>query len=297
MCWNNTFSQLDELGLAALLALAGERAPADVAKPASDRLGRVDVDDEQRLLETRRAGKHLTLVVEHDGVSVEDELVLAADEVAEREEGGVVPRARDEHLLAILGLADVVGRGGDVHEQLGAGQREVGRGRPRLPDVLADGGADQRLPEPEQHELAPGREVAILVEDAVVREVALPVDRAHLAVRADGAGIEEVAVEPRRADEGGQAGAGRRDLVERGFGGAHERGSKQEILRGIPRDRELGEEDELGTLPASVCESGENALAVAVQVADDDVDLGEREPHEPDPIGLRLSGKNPVTET
>ena len=79
-------------------------------------------------------------------MSVEDQLVLAADEIAEREEGGVVPRARDEHLLAILGLADVVGRRGDVHEQLCSGQRQVGRGRPRLPDVLADGGADQRRP-------------------------------------------------------------------------------------------------------------------------------------------------------
>src|SRR3712207_7394747 len=38
-------------------------------------------------------------------------------------------------------------------------------------------------------EVAPGREVAILVEDAVVRQEALAVERLHLAARADGAGV------------------------------------------------------------------------------------------------------------
>ena len=70
---------------------------------------------------------------------------------------------------------------------------------------------------------------------------------------------------------------------ERGLGGAHERRSQQQILGRIARDRELGEEDELGACRARVCESGENTLAVAVQVADDGVDLGEREPHRADP--------------
>ena len=116
-------------------------------------------------------------------MAVEDQLVLAADEVAEGEEGGVVARPRDEHLLAVLGLADVVRRRRDVHEQLRAGEREVGRGRAGLPDVLADRRPDQRLPEPQQDELAARGEVAVLVEDAVVRQVALAVDRAHLAAR------------------------------------------------------------------------------------------------------------------
>ena len=120
------------------LTAALELAPADVAEPPPDRLGRVEVDHEQELLETGRPRDHLTLVVEHDGVAVEDELVLAADEVAEGEVGGVVARAGDEHLLAILGLADVEGGRREVDEQLGAGERQVGGRWARLPDVLAD---------------------------------------------------------------------------------------------------------------------------------------------------------------
>ena len=142
--------ELDDDRVALVLALAGERAAADVAQPAADRLARVEVDDEQRLLEPRRAGEHLPLVVEHDRVPVEEQLVLAADEVAEGEVGRVVPRPRDQHLLAVLGLADEVRRGGEVDEQLRAGEREVGGGRPRLPDVLADRRPDQDLAVPEQ---------------------------------------------------------------------------------------------------------------------------------------------------
>ena len=136
-------------------ALAGalELAPADVAQPPPDRLGRVEIDDEQALLEAGRAGDHLALVVEHDGVAVEDELVLAADEVAEGEVRGVVARPGDEHLLAILGLADVERRGGEVDDQLRAREREVGGRRARLPDVLADRRADEHVAAAEQDEL------------------------------------------------------------------------------------------------------------------------------------------------
>ena len=97
----------------------------------------------------------------------------------------VVARARGQHLLALALLADVERRGRDVRDQLRAGEREVGRGRPGLPDVLADRRADERVAVLEQDEVAAGREVAVLVEDAVVRQEALAVDRLHLAVGAD----------------------------------------------------------------------------------------------------------------
>ncbi len=89
------------------VAGALELATSNVAKPTADRLGRVEVDDEQALLEPGCPGDHLALVVEHHRVPVEHELVLAPDEIAEGEIRGVVTRPRDEHLFAILGLAHV----------------------------------------------------------------------------------------------------------------------------------------------------------------------------------------------
>ena len=58
--------------------------------------------------------------------------------VAEGDEARVVARADAEHLLALAVLADVERRGGDVDDELRAGEREVGRRRAGLPDVLAD---------------------------------------------------------------------------------------------------------------------------------------------------------------
>ena len=138
-------------------------------------------------------------------MAVEDQLVLAADGVAERDEARVVARARAQHLLALAVLADVERRRGDVRDELRAGEREVGRGRPGLPDVLADRQADEHVAEAQQEEVAARREVAVLVEDAVVRQVALAVDAAHLAVGEHEARVVEVGVEVRRADERGDA--------------------------------------------------------------------------------------------
>ena len=93
-------------------AVAREGAPAHVAEPACDRHRRLDVDDQQRLLEPGRPREHLAVVVQHDGVPVEDELVLAADRVDEGDEGDVVARPRGKHLLALTLLAEVERGGG-----------------------------------------------------------------------------------------------------------------------------------------------------------------------------------------
>ncbi len=102
----------------------------------------VDVADEQLLAELGGAGDGRAGVVDHAGVAVEDELVLAADEPAEGDAGDVVAGALGEHALALGALAGVVGGGGDVEDQRGAGERLVAGGRAGLPDVLADGQPD-----------------------------------------------------------------------------------------------------------------------------------------------------------
>ena len=195
--------------------LALERPSPHVAQSTPDRLLRLDVDDEQRFLEPRRAREHLALVVEHDRVPVEHELVLRAHRVDERDVADVVAGAGLEHLLALALLADVERRRRDVDDQLGACQREVGRRRPRLPDVLAHGRPDEHLAVLEQEQVAARGEVAVLVEDAVVRKEPLAVDRLHLAAGADRARVVEVAVEVGRADEDDDAASLARDLGER----------------------------------------------------------------------------------
>src|SRR5204863_9909352 len=62
-------------------------------------------------------------------------------------------------------------------------------------------------------------------------------------------------------------------------GVAAEARSRPQVLRRIAGDGELGEEDEIGALWLRGFEPFENQLPVAVQIADDGVDLHEGEPH------------------
>ena len=121
--------ELDRLDARLALARPREIAAPHVAEPSRDRVRRLHVDDEQVLLEPGRPCDHLAGFVEDDRVPVEDELVLAADEVAEGEVGARVTRPGDEHLLALLGLADVVRRRREVHDELApASARSVAGG-------------------------------------------------------------------------------------------------------------------------------------------------------------------------
>ena len=260
-------------------ALTGERAAADIPEAPRDRNGRLDVDDEQRLLEAGRTGEHLAVVVQDHGMAVEDELVLASHGVDERDEGDVVARASGEHLLALALLSEVERRRRQVGDQLRTRERHLRRRRARLPDVLTDGRADENVPVLEQEEVVAGREVAVLVEDAVVGQEALAVDGLDLAGRADRTGVVEVAVEVRRAHERDDPAGGPRDLLQRALRRPDEAGAEQEVLRRVAGDRELGEEDEVGARVLGLGEATEDALAVAVEVADDGVDLGECESH------------------
>src|SRR5581483_7455056 len=273
--------QLHDPRLRQSVPLAGKRARPHVPEPAPDRLRRLHVDHEQRLLEPRGACHDLALVVDDDRVAVEDELVLGADGVDERDEARVVARANDEHLLALAFLADVEGRGRDVRDQVRPGEHEIRRRRAGLPEVLANSRPDERLAEAEQHELPAGREVAVLVEDAVIREEALRVDGSELPAGAHCAGVDEVAVEERAADERGDSVRLGGDALERAARLADERRAEKQVLRGVARDAELREEDEVRAGVARLCEPAEDPLAVSVEVADGGVDLREGEPHAP----------------
>ncbi len=105
------------------------------------------------------------------------------------------------------------------------------------------------------------------------------VDRLHVAVRAHRARVVEVGLEVGEADEGDDVLRRRGDLLERLRGRADEPGPQEQILRRIARDRELGEEDQVGALVAGLGEAREDQVAVAVEVADDGVDLRERQSH------------------
>ena len=255
---------------------AREGTAARVAEAVADSGGRVDVDDQQRLLERGPAGDDRAILVEDERMAVEHELVLTADSVHEGDPARVVPGADAQHLLALAPLAQMERRGRDVADHVRAGKREVGRRRPRLPDVLADGRPDERVAEPQQEETPAGLEVPVLVEDSVVRQEALAADPPHLAAPQHGAGVEEITIEVREPDERRDPRRLGRDRLEAAARGAQKSGLEQEILGRIAGHRELREEDEVGACATRLLEPRHDALAISVEVADHRVDLCQR---------------------
>ena len=81
------------------------------------------------------------------------------------------------------------------------------------------------------------------------------------------------------------------ELVDRAPRGPDEPRPQQQVLGRVAGDRELGKEDEVGAGLAGLVEAGEDLAAIAVEVADDGVDLCERESHRPgrfSPLGRKL---------
>ena len=186
-------------------------------------------------------------------------------------------------VAAVVSLAHERVGGTEVADQRGAGLRVRDRGRRGDPEVLADLRHDHELGELQAREeqvgakehvlLAAhgdgdgvdraGDEVAPLVELVVGGNVGLG-DNAkdgtvrdergavvELAVGAHGHAHEQQRVEARR--RGGKVG-------EAGVGGANERILPEEVLAGVARERELGQDDDdgavlLGSL-ASRCHAG-----------------------------------------
>ena len=70
------------------------------------------------------------------------------------------------------------------------------------------------------------------------------------------------------------------DLVERGSGGLEEARPQEQVLGRIPRDGELREDDEVGSRRAGLPDRIDDERPVTGEIADDGIELGEREPHD-----------------
>ena len=160
------------------------------------RVCRVDVDDEQRRLELGGAGEHGAVGGDDEGVAVEDQLVLPADEVdvGQHRAGLAGPllaqREADVVLVALVG-------GGVEHGEDGTARLAgPGDGAAVLPQVLADRDRHVDAVDGDDERGVAGHEVAGLVEDPVVGQVVLDVAGDDLAVADDRGGVDGRAARP-----------------------------------------------------------------------------------------------------
>ena len=256
----------------------------------------VEVGEEKGFVEALGPGEQLARGVEDHAAAIEDQLVLAADEIDVADEDALVGGAGGEELVAVLRLAGVERRAVDIHDHLGAGLGLQDGGADGAPDVLADVHADPRAAFPPADNvdgrLIAGTEVTLLVEDAVVGQVHLAVDADHRAVVGDGGRVVDVLVGVDEADDRGDSARRLDDTVEGGEVGSEELLLEEQVFRGIAGRGELGESDEIGADRLRLLDGLDGLGGVAVEVADGGIDLGERHPK-----GVHLRPLAPRSET
>ena len=263
------------------VAIACERAAAHVPQPAPDRGGRVDVDHEERLLEAPAPARPAR-PRRRARASAPSKISSSCPPTA--------LQSAMKHELSRARTRSISSRSRSLPTWNGDAEMLTTSWAPASARSVAGGpgcqmssqivGPTIASPNRSRSEVVAGREVAVLVEDAVVRQEALAVDAADLAAGEDVAGVVEIGVEVGRADERDDPLRLGGDLLDRRRAGrADERRAQQQVLRRVAGDRELREEDEVGAGVPRRGEPVEDAGPVAVEIADDAVDLGERESH------------------
>jgi hypothetical protein len=145
---------------------------------------RLDIDDQQLLHAMSGASDHYSRCIEHEGGSIEDELVLAAHLVAVHEGHSTSLLDASAHLdFAYLSLAPVVGRGIHVDDDLSTTGCELRDGPAGDPPVLTDRHAHADPCDLVQtHGLGSGEKDTFLIEHRNVRKRSLVVGGLHFTI-------------------------------------------------------------------------------------------------------------------
>ena len=242
-------------------------AAARVEQPPPRGQPRVQFAQHHVLGELPAPGEQRPVGPEHHAVAVENQLVLAADHVGVGHERAVVRGARGEHPLPGRALGLVVGRGGNIDEQPRATAMRLFRRRPaRIPDVLAHAYAKDEAVPVEDRAAPAGGEIAVLVEDPVIGQVALGHDAGHGPVVRDHGRILQVAFQPRAAEDGRQSPALQGEFPSPLHARGHEIGLNQQILGRIAREHHLRENDKLRSGLARRRDARQHLAGIAADV-------------------------------
>ena len=215
------------------------------------------------------------LGIEDERGAVEDQFVLAADQIDVDQRQPALGSARPRQALADLALVELERRAVEHDQQIGAVFGEVA-GDVRRPHVLADHHAQAQIAERHRLGQRAGAEHPLLVEHAVVRQIVLPAHRLDAAVLEQQGGVVEGAgMAPGRAQQQRRpAVAGlRRQRFRRRLDALLKRPLQHQILGRVAGQRQLAADDEVAGAGAQTCRT--DALDVAVDVAHHRIDLRE----------------------
>ena len=164
-------------------------------------LRNLEIGNHERGLELRSPRDDLTARVDNDGIAVEHEFVLRADEVHVGERAARLLGPRPAQGQARVVLAAFIGRGIRDEEESGL-YLACPLDRPaRLPEILADGEGDRGLADAKEQWPGAAAEIPCFIEDAVIRQVVLDVGGDDRAAMDDGNCVDRGGIEVEVADD------------------------------------------------------------------------------------------------
>ncbi len=238
--------------------------------------------DQEVRAKHRRLGDEPPVRVQDEGAAVEHQLVLAADLIAVDQRQAGLGHARHREIEAKILFVMLERRAVGHHQNLGAALLQA-FGDVFGPHVLADHHAEPHLravgkPKRDRTGNRARREDALLVEDAVIRQVVLEAERLDLAVLQEGDRVVEgTLLRPGRADQQGRTAVGR--ISGQRLDGAPaillKRRFQHQVLRRIAADHQFGEQHQVGAGLGSARSGLADQSEIALDVSHRRIGLGD----------------------
>jgi len=169
------------------------------------------------------------------------------------------------------------GRGIEIDQQSRPG-RDTGTSNTGMPDILTDGQANRNARDVDHARFCAGAKMALFVEDAVVGEFVLAIGGHHTtATQQRGGIVEALAIGLRVTDDHIDSDGLLSEPLERLRCVADESGTQQQVLRRVSGQGQFREDDGVRPGVAGAAAGVGDALDVAVEITDPQVDLGESE--------------------
>ena len=252
--------------------------PPGVVQAALGNVIDIDVADDELLGELRSAAKGLPGRVEYERAAIENEFVLAADHIQVGHSNEVIGCARGQHARAVVDAVLVVGRGVDVHDELGTGERYRIERFAGVPDVLTDSHPENEGAGIEDERALASGEVALFIKNAVVGQALLMVDIHQVAIGEDGGGVPGVAFVPiNKSDYGDESGCIGCEGDGCVAGDLAELPAEEQVLGRVSCYGKFRERDDIAASVAPALEVLLDECEVAGDVANRRVDLGQAE--------------------
>ncbi len=216
----------------------GHAEGAQLERPVRSQRARIDLHDQQLLVELACPGHKPARRVEDEALAIEDEFVLPADAVHIAQIRPSFAGPAREHGLPLPALSQVVGRHRQVDDDLRA-TREGSRlgGAAVVPDVFADVHSQTHARHLDHDDAVSGGEVPLLIKDRVIWQPDLPVGAYQCAPCQDGRSVgHHPAVQERHAYQSHNVLAAGRHLEQRLMAADQEMVLEKKILGGIAGD-------------------------------------------------------------